>query len=187
MALRAHICCTPSKIFNFWYSDGIFLDLYGFYYFKNCIWGFPCGSAGKEFTLQCGRPGFEPWVGKIPWRRERLPTPVFWSGEFHGLYSPWGCKESDMTKNYIWKCFYFKEYEEYVHFNAVLPIMVHNYFILNYYFYCGKIHIIENLPVQPFFLSVWLSSIKYIFTVVPSSPLVISRTFSLSQSEIQTQ
>ena len=30
--------------------------------------------------------GFNPWVGKIPWRRERLPTPVFWPGEFHGLY-----------------------------------------------------------------------------------------------------
>jgi len=42
---------------------------------------------------QCSRPGFNPWVGKIPWRRERLPTPVFWPGEFHGLYSPWGCKE----------------------------------------------------------------------------------------------
>ena len=41
---------------------------------------------------------FDPWVGKIPWRRERLPTPVFWPGEFHGLYSPWGCKESDMTE-----------------------------------------------------------------------------------------
>ena len=27
---------------------------------------------------------------KTPWRRERLPTPVFWPGEFHGLYSPWG-------------------------------------------------------------------------------------------------
>ena len=33
---------------------------------------------------------FDPWVGKIPWRREWLPTPVFWPGEFHGLYSPWG-------------------------------------------------------------------------------------------------
>ena len=42
-----------------------------------------------------GRPGFDPWVGKIPWRRERLPTPIFWPGEFHGLYSPWGRKESD--------------------------------------------------------------------------------------------
>ena len=39
----------------------------------------------------------------IPWRREWLLTPVFWPGEFHGKmslagYSPWGCKESDMTK-----------------------------------------------------------------------------------------
>ena len=36
------------------------------------------------------RPGFNPWVVKIPWRRERLPTPAFWPGEFHGLYSPRG-------------------------------------------------------------------------------------------------
>ena len=43
-------------------------------------------------------PGFSPWVGKIPWRRERLPAPVFWPGEFHGLCSPWGHKESDMTE-----------------------------------------------------------------------------------------
>ena len=43
------------------------------------------------------RPRFDPWVGKIPWRRERLPTPVFWPGEFHGLYSR-ACKESDTTE-----------------------------------------------------------------------------------------
>ena len=53
--------------------------------------------------LQCGRPGFNPWVGKIPWRREKLPTPVFLLGEFHGQrslvsYSPWGCKELDTTE-----------------------------------------------------------------------------------------
>ena len=32
------------------------------------------------------RPQFNSWAGKIPWRRERLPTPVFWPGEVHGLY-----------------------------------------------------------------------------------------------------
>ena len=37
-------------------------------------------------------------VGKIRWRKEWLPTPVFWPGEFHRLYSPWGCKESDTTE-----------------------------------------------------------------------------------------
>ena len=49
-------------------------------------------------NLQCGRPGFHLWVGKIPWRKERLPIPVFLPGEFHGLYNPWGCKESDTTE-----------------------------------------------------------------------------------------
>ena len=37
--------------------------------------------------LQCRKPGFDPWVGKIPWTRERLHTPVFWPGEFHELYN----------------------------------------------------------------------------------------------------
>ena len=55
-----------------------------------------CGSAGKESTCNMGDPGFDPWVGKIPWRRERLPTPVFWPGEFHGLYP----KESDTTERF---------------------------------------------------------------------------------------
>ena len=39
--------------------------------------------------LQCGRPGFDPWVGKIPWRKERLPTPVSLPGEFHGEGARW--------------------------------------------------------------------------------------------------
>ena len=47
--------------------------------------------------------GFDPWVGKIPWRREWLPTPVFLPQEFHGQrslvgYSPRGHKELDTTK-----------------------------------------------------------------------------------------
>ena len=45
-----------------------------------------------------GRPRFDPWVGKIPWRRVRLPTPVFWPGGFHGLFSAWGHRELDMTE-----------------------------------------------------------------------------------------
>ena len=42
----------------------------------------------KKIRLQCGRPGFDPSVGRIPRRRERLPTPVSWPGEFQGPYSP---------------------------------------------------------------------------------------------------
>ena len=41
-----------------------------------------------------------PWVEKIPWRKERLPTPVFWPGDIHGLYSPWGHKESDRLSDF---------------------------------------------------------------------------------------
>ena len=58
------------------------------------IWGFPGGSDGKEFALQCGSPGFDPRVRKFPWKREWQPIPVFLPGEFHGQrilagYTPW--------------------------------------------------------------------------------------------------
>ena len=51
---------------------------------------------------------FNPWIGKIPWRRERLPTLVFWPREFHGLYSSWVRKESDTTEQLL--CFIYSGY-----------------------------------------------------------------------------
>ena len=56
-----------------------------------------------RICLQCGRPGFDPWVGTIPWRRERQPTPVLLPGKPHGQRSLVGCsprghEESDMTE-----------------------------------------------------------------------------------------
>ena len=88
----------------------VFLSLSDGVYDKEI--GFPCGSAGKEsIHLQCRRPGFDPWAGKIPWRRERLPTPVFWPGEFHEMYTPWGRDWATFTficmsilKCSYWKC-----------------------------------------------------------------------------------
>ena len=55
-------------------------------------------TSGKEHTHQCRRHkrhGFDPWVGKISWRRAWQPTPVFLPGESHRQrslagYSPWG-------------------------------------------------------------------------------------------------
>ena len=46
---------------------------------------------------------FDPWVGKIPWRRAWQPTPVFLPGESHGQksqvgYSSWGHEELGMTE-----------------------------------------------------------------------------------------
>ena len=49
--------------------------------------GFPGGSAGKESAFNSGRPGFDPWVGKILVVLE-LPTPVCLPGEFHGPKKP---------------------------------------------------------------------------------------------------
>ena len=62
--------------------------------------GFPGSASGKEPTCQCRRYkrcGFDPWVGKIPWRRAWQPTPVFLTGESHEQgslmdYITWGCR-----------------------------------------------------------------------------------------------
>ena len=60
---------------------------------------------------------FDPEVGKTPWRREQLPTPVFLSGEFHGQgslegYSPWGLRESDTTERLSLSLYWGQETEE---------------------------------------------------------------------------
>ena len=69
-------------------------------------WDFSGGTSVKESTCQyrgCKRCSFDPWVGKIPWRKKRQPTLVFMPGESHRQrslvgYSPWGCKELGMTE-----------------------------------------------------------------------------------------
>ena len=58
----------------------------------------------KTPHLQCKKHRFNPWVKKIPWRRKWQPTPVFLPGKSHRQrtlagYSPWGHKESNMTKH----------------------------------------------------------------------------------------
>ena len=67
----------------------------------NCWWLvlnlLPHSSVGKESACNARDLGLIPGQ-KILWRRGRLPTPVFWPEEFQGLYSPWGCKELDMTE-----------------------------------------------------------------------------------------
>ena len=67
------------------------------------LWDFPGGSDGKASCLQCRRPGFDPWVRNILWRRKWQPTPVLLPGKSHGQrsvvgYSPRGHKESDTTE-----------------------------------------------------------------------------------------
>ena len=54
------------------------------------------------------RPGFDPWLGKIPWRRAWKPTPVFLLGQFHEQrrlagYSPWGLTQVNLDfGSHVW-------------------------------------------------------------------------------------
>ena len=63
---------------------------------------FPGSASGQESACGHNRLRFDPWVGKIPWRRKWQPTPVFSPEESCGqrslaVYRPWGRKESDTT------------------------------------------------------------------------------------------
>ena len=68
-----------------------------------CRYGLPWWLRWESVHLQCGKPGFNPWVRKISWRRKWQSTPVLLPGKSHGQkslvgYSPWGGKESDTTE-----------------------------------------------------------------------------------------
>ena len=82
---------------NEWQGTCIFINVFTFWRFLKmstvCIsihyfGDFPGGATVKKSPCQCRRlckrPGFDPWVGKNPWRREWPSTPVFLPGEFHG-------------------------------------------------------------------------------------------------------
>ena len=63
----------------------------------------PWWLRSKRICLQCRWPKFNPWVRKILWRREWLPTPVFLPVGFNGQRSlagcsPWSHKELDTTE-----------------------------------------------------------------------------------------
>ena len=65
--------------------------------------GVPRWLSRQTIRLQCRRCGFDPWVGKILWRKAQQPTPEFLPGESHGQwslkgYSPQAHKELDMTE-----------------------------------------------------------------------------------------
>ena len=66
-------------------------------------WASQVAPVVKNPPANAGDVGFDPWVGKIPWRRKWQPTPGFLPGASHGRRSlvgssPWGHKESDTTE-----------------------------------------------------------------------------------------
>ena len=82
--LRIKICCNATKAYSF-----------------------PGGTSGEEPVCQgrrCKRLRFDPWVGKIPWRRKWHLSPVFLPEKSHGQrslvgYIPGGCKERGITEH----------------------------------------------------------------------------------------
>ena len=86
-------CCLSFKVQQ---SDSVTIYIY--------IW-LLWWLSGKESTCNEGATWLDPWVGKIPWRRAKQPTPVFLPGESHGQrslvgYNPESHKESeDVTKH----------------------------------------------------------------------------------------
>ena len=101
----------------------------------------------KHVRLQCGRPGFNPWVETISWRRKWQPTPVFLPGKSHGWRnlvgcSPWGCKESDTTEWLhfhfsfgLYRCLYYSMYiHTYTHTHTHTHTLTHvQYYSPNYH------------------------------------------------------
>ena len=80
-----------------------------FFQYLNCILPhfsiteFSLWLRWQRICLQCRRPRIDPWVGKIPWRRGWLHTPVILPGNFYRQrrlegYSPWCHKESHMIE-----------------------------------------------------------------------------------------
>ena len=76
------------------------------YHYANVTWFL----STIAFYLQCRRPGFDSWVGKIPWRRKWQSTPALLSGKSHGRrnligYSPWVAKSRTWLSDFTFHSF----------------------------------------------------------------------------------
>ena len=132
-----------------------------------CYVYFSCGSDGKESTCNVwDPPRFSPWVGKIPWRRKWLPTPVFLPREFQGQKSlagcsPWGHKESGMTEQFHFPSFF----------------LIHN---IKFYLFKCIVLWLAYLTMSSRFIHVWHLSDFLSFIKLNNIPFFVYTTFCLS-------
>ena len=123
---RGHCTHVQMKKWSFWGHRGQYMSwgescLLGYHFFHYAfisvtvmgLWGChacngasPMAPDSKEFTWNAGDSDSIPGLEISPWRRAWQPTPVFLPGESHRQrslvgYSPWGCKESDMTNTHM--------------------------------------------------------------------------------------
>ena len=132
-----------------------------------------------RICLQGGKPRFDPWVKRIPWRREWLPIPVFMPGEFHGQmslvgYSPLSHKEWIMIEAN--NTFTFTAWK-YLH-NLFLHVGQHS---ISPHFFLGHSLLLKLLPAPPptsrahacvhYLLSVPIMRTEFLWSSKPSSTL----------------
>ena len=123
--------------------------------------------------LQCRRPGFDPWVRKIPWRGKWQPILVLLPGKSHGQrslvdYSPWDLKESDTTSDFTFTFFQYSR-----EFCPRLSLFFCLFFFVVVVFFCelrsfitydGAIHYNSHSPNKAYKTkseSVWLLPYNY--------------------------
>ena len=126
-----------------------------------------------RICLQCGRPGLDPWVGKIPWRRERLPTSVFWPGEFHELYSPRSHKEADTTEQVS------LHFCKFTHFSCIITVVIQ---WLSHGWLFATPWTAARQASQSFTISWSLLELMFIELVMPSNHLILCRPLLLLPS-----
>ena len=137
------------------YIPRFFSLMHCYFLSLRCVWLFSilwtaACQVALPFTiscLQCGRPGFDPWVGKIPWRRKWQPTPVFLPGESHGQrslvgYSPQGLKELDTTERLHFHFHYLLEFAQTTQSN--LQIQCNPYQIISGIFHRTRTSCLET-------------------------------------------
>ena len=93
----------PQFLFSLWFSSEAEIMLKDL---KEYTWLLRW-LRGKESLCLCRRHGFDPWVGRIPWRRKWQPIPVFLPGESHGQmslmgYSPWDRSQTRQSTHALW-------------------------------------------------------------------------------------
>ena len=106
----------------------------------------PCGN---EPACQCRRCGFNPWVGKIPWRRKWQPSPEFLAGKSHGQkelagYSPWSHKESAMTEHARMLSSYCPSLSWFRQLLLISPAFLYFYFFL---YFCAGSLLLSGFPL----------------------------------------
>ena len=152
------VLCLDSVFFmcistiDFWFVVAV-----SFWYRILSIWASLVVQKLKRL-LQCRRPGFDPWVRKIPWRRKWQPTPVYLPGESHGWrslvgYSPWGRKGSDTTERL------------HFHFSLYICIIILSCWSINIKCISNILHLyssLTNISLNIIFVCEWFPTFVYV-------------------------